>query len=80
MDVPLVPSEARKSALGHRRRVGRGTSGSRDVQRFDGDERVPGACGFHMPAERAEEGLKAGVPELRRAANRLAELLEGAVY
>ena len=33
------------------------------------------------PVEAAsEEGLKAGVPELRRAANRLSELLEGTVY
>ena len=33
------------------------------------------------PVEAAtEEGLKAGVPELRRAAARLAELLEGTVY
>jgi hypothetical protein len=33
------------------------------------------------PVDAATEGaLKAGVPELRRAAARLAELLEGTVY
>ena len=33
------------------------------------------------PVETATEaGLKAGVPELRRAAGRLSELLEGSVY
>ena len=38
-------------------------------------------CTHSSPAEATtEEKIKANVPELRRAARRLSELLEGSVY